>query len=176
MVSGKFMADDEEIENDDEEVEGADSGGGLKKIIMIAVPVVLLVVGGAGAWFAGVFDSSDDVGMEGVQVEAKAPPKPAYFYDLPEMTVNLSSAGGRSQYLRLTVALELSEKDLADQIAPFMPRILNAFQVYLRELRTSDLDGSAGLYRLKRELLRRINEAVYPVRIDDVLFKEILIQ
>jgi flagellar FliL protein len=57
-----------------------------------------------------------------------------------------------------------------------MPRVLDTFQTYLRELRPSDLDGSAGLYRLKEELTRRINAAISPGHINAVLFKEMVIQ
>ena len=46
---------------------------------------------------------------------------------------------------------------MIEQITPIMPRVMDAFQTYLRELRPSDLDGSAGLYRLKEELTRRVN-------------------
>ena len=61
------------------------------------------------------------------------------------------------------------------QIQPLMPRVMDAFQTYLRELRPTDLDGSAGLYRLKEELTRRVNAAVAPNRITAVLFKEIVV-
>ena len=47
---------------------------------------------------------------------------------------------------------------------------------YLRELRPTDLDGSAGLYRLKEELTRRVNAAVAPNHVTAVLFKEIVVQ
>ena len=50
------------------------------------------------------------------------------------------------------------------------------FQVYLRELRVEDLSGSAGVYRLKEELLARVNAAVEPINVTDVLFKEMLVQ
>jgi len=57
-----------------------------------------------------------------------------------------------------------------------MPRIIDNFQVYLRELRLEDLRGSAGMYRLREELLTRVVAAAQPVRVKDVLFKEMLIQ
>ena len=57
-----------------------------------------------------------------------------------------------------------------------MPRVMDAFQTYLRELRPSDLEGSAGLYRLKEELTRRVNVAIAPSRVNAVLFKEIVVQ
>ena len=50
------------------------------------------------------------------------------------------------------------------------------FQTYLRELRASDLDGSAGLYRMKEELTRRVNVAIAPGKINAVLFKELIVQ
>ena len=62
------------------------------------------------------------------------------------------------------------------QVQPLMPRLMDAFHTYLRELRPSDLDGSAGLYRLKEELTRRVNAAIAPSRINAVLFKEIVVQ
>jgi flagellar FliL protein len=46
----------------------------------------------------------------------------------------------------------------------------------MRELRAADLQGSAGLFRLKEELQRRVNIAVYPARVDDVLFKNVIVQ
>ena len=61
-------------------------------------------------------------------------------------------------------------------MTPLLPRIEDQFQVFTRELRTTDLEGSAGVYRLKEELLKRVNIAIYPAKIDAVLFKEILIQ
>ncbi len=57
-----------------------------------------------------------------------------------------------------------------------LPRVVDSFQVYMRELRIEDLDGSAGMFRIKEELLSRVNAAVYPIEINDILFKEMLIQ
>jgi len=74
------------------------------------------------------------------------------------------------------VVLEVTDQKMSDEIKPVMPRVMDAFQTYLRELRPTDLDGSAGLYRLKEELTRRVNAAIAPGRINAVLFKEIVVQ
>ena len=103
--------------------------------------------------------------------------KPAVFVDLPDVLVNLSNSGGdRTQYLKVKITLELPNQGLVEKIKPLMPRVLDAFQTYLRELRPTDLDGSAGLYRLKEALTRRVNAAVAPSHITAVLFKEIVVQ
>ncbi|MEO0384099.1 MAG: flagellar basal body-associated FliL family protein [Pseudomonadota bacterium] len=160
------------------EGEDASEDGGKRKlskkmlIIIAAVGVVFLVGGGVGAafllgWVGG--GSPEEVAIEQAQA-------PKFYYDLPEITVNLSNAERRAQYLRLTVALEMSNEEIGGVIEPNLPRILDVFQTYLRELRVSDLEGSAGLFRLKHELQRRINLAIFPAEIDAVLFREIIVQ
>jgi flagellar FliL protein len=61
-------------------------------------------------------------------------------------------------------------------IQPKLAKVIDAFQVYLRELRRSDLEGSAGIYRLREELRRRVNVAIFPASVESVLFREILVQ
>ena len=72
--------------------------------------------------------------------------------------------------------LEVAFAKAADEVKPLLPRVEDAFQVFMRELRPSDLEGSAGMFRLKEELLRRVNMTVYPAKVDAVLFKELLVQ
>jgi flagellar FliL protein len=57
-----------------------------------------------------------------------------------------------------------------------MPRLLDLFQTYLREMRPEELRGSAGTWRLREELIARANIAIAPARVTDVLFTELLIQ
>ena len=141
------------------------------KYLLIGAGALLLVGGGVGAYFFFFAKPSEPK-------EAAAPaPKPVVFVDLPDVLVNLSStAGDRTQYLKVKIVLELADQTMINQIQPVMLRVLDAFQVYLRELRPSDLEGSAGLYRLKEELTRRVNAAISPSRINAVLFKEIVVQ
>ena len=140
------------------------------KFLIIGAAALLLIGGGVGAYFF-FFSHSHDAKAENPLV------KPAVFVDLPEILVNLSNPSAeRTQYLRIKVVLELPEPKMVEQITPIMPRVMDAFQTYLRELRPTDLDGSAGLYRLKEELTRRVNVSIAPARINAVLFKEIVVQ
>lgn len=156
-----------------EGAEGEAAGGKKKLFIMIGAGVaLLLVLGGAGAFFMGAFSAKPKPEDAAHHEAAKA----VMYVDLPDMTVNLSAVDGRATYLKVKVSLEVSDKATVEKITPVLPRVLDAFQIYLRELRTSDLDGSAGLYRVKEELQRRINSAIAPAHVDAVLFKEILVQ
>ena len=140
-----------------------------RKLILIAAGglIVLAALGGGGYRFLAAHKAAAAVGQS----------KPVVFLDMPDVLVNLSSGGSdRTQYLKVKVTLELPDQAMSDQIKPMMPRLQDAFQTYLRELRPTDLDGSAGLYRLKEELTRRVNAAIAPNRINAVLFKEIVVQ
>ena len=140
------------------------------KLIVIAAAGGLVVFGGGTGAYMMLGGSKD-------AKPAAAQAKPVVFLDVPEVLVNLSTSGNdRTQYLKVKVVLELADAALQPQIQSTMPRVMDAFQTYLRELRPSDLDGSAGLYRLKEELTRRVNAAIAPSRINAVLFKEIVVQ
>jgi flagellar FliL protein len=143
------------------------------KLIAIAAAAFLLVAGGGTTAYV-VFS-----GKKKPEEEKAAIPviKPVAFMDLPDVMVNLSNPGSdRAHYLKVKIALEVADQTVIPHIQPLLPRVMDAFQTYLRELRPTDLEGSAGLYRLKEELTRRINAAIEPARINAVLFKEILVQ
>jgi flagellar FliL protein len=143
---------------------------GLKKIIILVVGLAVLGGGGFGG-YKFLFAKKDH------EEKPVAVVKPPAFYDLPEVLVNLSNVGSeRTQYLRAKIVLEVADQATVEHIKPLLPRVLDAFQTYLREMRTSDLEGSAGLYRLRDELTRRVNVAIAPSRINAVLFKEIVVQ
>ncbi len=167
----------EDVEAEAEaEGEGNEASAGKRKLPLKLISmaagglVALCVLGGIGYYF--LFAGKSEASTAANQV------KPPVFLDLPDVLVNLSSngSGERTQYLKVKVVLELPDQALSAQIQPVMPRLMDTFQTYLRELRPTDLDGSAGLYRLKEELTRRVNAAIAPARINAVLFKEIVIQ
>ncbi|RXH31702.1 flagellar basal body-associated protein FliL [Bradyrhizobium nanningense] len=142
------------------------------KLIIMAVGLLAVLGGGAATWFF-FFRHGD----EEHHAEVAPPPKPPAFVDVPDMMVNLAGAPGeRVQYLRLKIVLELKEEKQIEAIKPTMPRVTDIFQTYVRELRPSDLNGSAGIFRLKEELTKRVNAAVAPVQVSAVLFKEVVVQ
>ncbi len=140
----------------------------------MGVALLLVVGGAAAAYFTGLLDPL--VEMAGGGGEEGADLGEAIFYDLPELLVNLNTTGRKSSFLKIRISLELRNPEDVPTIEGMMPRIIDNFQVYLRELRVEDLQGSAGLYRLREELLMRVSAAAAPAKVSDVLFKEMLIQ
>lgn len=178
--------DDEPQDAEEGGAEGHDEGEGSaqtpaarKRLLILVALAVLLVVGGvAGAYFMGLLDPliAKITGREAVKAEAGVATKETVFMDLPELLVNLNTGGRRAAFLKMKVTLEVGKKEDIPTIEKLMPRIVDNFQVYLRELRIEDLRGSSGLYRLREELLQRVNAAAAPAKVTDVLFTELLIQ
>lgn len=183
----------------------ASKGGSKKKLILILVPVLLLVGGGAGLYFTGMLDKvlgKEAPAEEGAEGEHKAEGSKEEeskgdhaeekkegkekseggeghagpsFLKVPDLIVNLTS-DNQPRYLRLSIQLELENEADLKSIEAVLPRVIDQFQTYLRELRVQDLRGSKGMYRLQMELLSRVNAAAAPTEVKDVLFQEILIQ
>jgi flagellar protein FliL len=146
-----------------------------KKMLMIAVPALLLVVGGGGAGTYFLLSKSNKTQEAKAEDVPLTPPKVA-FSDMQDILVNIQSNDGTPAYLKLGVSLELEDDAQKAALTPLMPRITDQFQAYLRELRLDDLKGSAGVLRLKEELLRRVNVAAAPYKVRDVLLKEMIVQ
>ncbi len=179
---------------------GAGDEGGKKKlsgkklVLLYILPALLLLGGGGGgaAWYfllrpaaeSEVADSETAAveTAEAAKTDGDATAAPAtrsdelVFYDLPQILVNLNSGGKRNSYLKIGLALELASGDDVSRVEAVLPRIIDNFQIYLRELRIEDLNGSAGPMMLKEELMMRIHTATGAPKVNDILFKEMLVQ
>ncbi|WP_417452139.1 flagellar basal body-associated FliL family protein [Kordiimonas sp.] len=115
---------------------------------------------------------------EQAELEEDAPTEKlkTLFYEIPAQQYNLNTGGQGASFLRVQIQLEVDRESYKSDLDAKLPRILDEFNVYMRELRPEDLDGAAGIFRLKEELLMRINQAVAPTRVKDVLFQEFLVQ
>jgi flagellar protein FliL len=171
--------DEADEEGASAEAKPAASGGFIGRIIggilgmgkmklMIVGGVLLAAIGGGGAFMFMGGSPKDE------PAEVAAPK--AFHVEIPEMMVNLSAGNDRPQYLRVKVTLEVADPKAIEALKPVMPRVIDTFQVHLRELRASDLEGSAGIFRLREELTRRVNHAIAPAKIRAVLFREVVVQ
>ena len=174
-----------------EELDDSDSAegktGGKKKLLIIVIALVVQLLAGGGAAFF-MLKGGDDKKKEEAKVEESAAEEGEHgeakaekdtgpvFYEMPEYLVNLSTANKSTSFLKMKVTLELSSKKDIKVVEKFMPRITDSFNTYLRELRPTDLAGSAGMQRLREELILRINQAIAPSKVNNILFKDVLVQ
>lgn len=182
QAKGKAKPDE-----DKEQPEGAEEAeevaeGEKKKLPLVKIaifagaPLLLIVIGVVVAMMLGVFGGHKHDKVADKAAEHKPAVNEVQFYDLPEILVNLNTGGKSQAYLKLQVAIEIPKTVATATIDPVLPRILDRFQVFLRELRLEDLNGSAGTYRLKQELLRRVRLSGLAVPVSDVLIREMIIQ
>ena len=147
--------------------------GGKSKLIMVAGLVALLAGGGGGFFYYKKSQQSD---AETVPVK-----KEVGFIEIKDMLIGAAGASmeqalERPRFFRVRIVLELSDSRQVPAVQAVLPRIEDIFQTYLRELQPADIEGSANIFRLKEELLRRVNMAVQPNKVDAILFKELLVQ
>jgi flagellar FliL protein len=152
------------------------------KMLIIAGAGALVLLLGIGAAVYFLFLSGP---AHTEQHAEEGPPQPAQpqgpvksvYFNMPDLLVNLNAgAGRRTSFLKLTLTVELRSIDDAGQFEANLPRIVDNFQVYLRELRPEDLRGSSGFLKLREELLTRVQLAAAPARVNDILFREMLVQ
>lgn len=173
---------------------------GKNLILFIVLPAILVLGAGGGAAFmllskpAGEQHAEAEAGGHGKAKgghggegeEGEPTPGPngttisygegVVYVGLPDLLVNITAADGRPAYLKLKLTLEAPDQEAVDALTPEIPRISDQFNAFLREMRTDDLSGSAGAYRLRLELLRRVNLVVAPSQINAVLIEEMLVQ
>jgi flagellar FliL protein len=149
-----------------------------KKMLMIIVPVLVLLLAGGGAatYFLVLKPHADDKSRLAKADETPLTPPEVAFADMPDILVNIQSNDGTPAYLKLSVSLEMDNDLQKTGMTALMPRLVDQFQAYLRELRLDDLKGSAGVLRIKEELLRRVNVAAAPYKVRDVLLKQMIVQ
>ncbi len=111
----------------------------------------------------------------GAVIQIGEPGNPS-FYTMPKILVTVSNGNGRRSQLLLKLTLEAQDPHVFDRVDSVLPRITDQFQMFLREMRVDDLSGSAGDYRIRRELLRRVNLNLAPDKIDAVLIEEFIVQ
>lgn len=153
--------------------------------------VLLLGGGGATAYFMGLFGGEaaaetqgghDDAAADETNGTSTADSGESHggagvaFVDMPDLIVNLQSESPRLRYLKLRMALEVADAPAAEAVKQLMPRVMDSFQLYLRALTLGDVQGAAGMQRLKEELTARVNLAVEPTPVSTVLLKEMLVQ
>lgn len=145
-----------------------------RKLIIVGVAglVMLLAVGGGAAFFFGGGEHAEE-GGEGTEQAVEG--KPVYF-DLPQLLVNLNTGGKQTSFIKTTVTLELASETDVPIVQANLPRLIDNYNTLLREMRANDLYGSAGVYRLREEMLSRANKLLAPAKVKDVLFKELLVQ
>lgn len=195
-AASRQPVDDDAVSGEEEALLSAETPerhfGVKKALLLIVLPFFLLVSSLTTVWMMGYLDqfipgSGPDCEniQEGDKDYAVCAEKmardltnmaPGAFIEIPDMIVNLNSTSKQPRFLKISLKIELENKEDQKAFEAIQPRVVDQFQTYLRELRLEDLRGSSGLYRMKIELLNRVRAAASDIKVRDVLFQEVLVQ
>jgi len=175
------MSDEDDMESEAEDGESSEgsededgkSGGKKKLILIIAAVVVVIIAGVGGAFFMGAFDSGHD--RADVAEVVEIPPGPLVYHDFPQLVVDLKKTSSRIHYIKIKVVAEIVTRDLK-LLEESELKITDKIQSYLRSQSRKELSGSAGTEKMRADITVIINQIMAPVKIDSVLFREILLQ
>lgn len=149
------------------------------KTFLIIGIIFLLIVGGT---FAFLYLTPTGKALIGKEVTTDNTEEKKYdlqnitFTTLPEILLNLRSSDGHQVFLKTTFIIESASPKIGEKIDKLKPMVVDQYQTYLRELDIDDLKGSAGIERIRQELVSRTNSLLAPDKINNVLFKQLLIQ
>ncbi len=140
-----------------------------KQTLIIGATIVALLGGGGLIYSKFYSDTANPI--------QNVDDKKTIFVPMNEITVNLKQGiENNTSWLKVHVTLEVIGKTNYETVTKMMPKIMDVFQTYLKELRKNDLDGSFGIYKIKDEMLLRINAILYPAKIEDILFQDFMMQ
>ena len=175
----------------------------LKLILFIAGPIVLIGIIAAVLFFTGIIGGKKDKHDKKNKAKTEAIAKKAHededekeeeekeekddkkeghggpevaYFEINDLLINLNSEGKKAHFLKISVSMELKKMEDKAKLEKLKPKIIDQFQVYLRELRVEDLRGSAGLQKIRSELLLRVSTIAAPVKIKDLYFRDMLVQ
>jgi len=150
-----------------------------KTLLIIIIAVILLCMGMVGAGFFVLWK----------KIEQIPQPPPAAgeipieeeesgigpLYTLDTMIVNLADHGGK-RYLRVTMALELSDIEAEATIEGRLPQIRDAVLMILPTKNYNDISTTEGKIALRDELMEKINSLMTKGKVNNIYFTEFVIQ
>ena len=99
---------------------------------------------------------------------------PLVFKPFPELLADLKPAGPRLHHVRLVIVAHVPDTALK-AIEQKEPEIVAHVQAHLRELERAELVGQAGSDRLRQDVLAIVNAEIAPIRAQNVLFTQFLL-
>ncbi|MBI5638243.1 MAG: flagellar basal body-associated FliL family protein [Nitrospinae bacterium] len=122
--------------------------------------------GGGGEAKGGEHGGGGESGGEG---------KMGLFVSLDPFIVNLASDAGK-RYLKVTMQLELARPEMTNEVNNRMPQIKDAIITVLSSKPAEELLTIEGKFRLKEQVLTRVNNLLTSGVVKNVFFVEFVIQ
>jgi len=177
------MAEKDANENEQEGDDAEGSGGGKKKIILLAILGVLLIgisVGGTLAVLS-LFGAEEPAPENGEMVEeAPEAMQQAIYYPLKPSIIVSFEARGRQRYLQADITLMTREDEVIAAVETHMPMIRNALVMLIGGQLYEEIQTAEGKELLRvqclQELQRLLEQEIGKPGIEQVLFTNLVMQ
>ena len=150
-----------------------------KTVLIIIISVAVLFMGMVGAGFFILWNKVSQVPVDPSKVAEMAVEEEENvigpLYPLDTMIVNLSDDGGK-RYLRVTMALELSDPESVDTIESRLPQIRDAVLMILPTKTYDDVSTTDGKIALRNQIMEKINTLMTKGRVNNIYFTEFVVQ
>jgi len=150
-----------------------------KTVLIIIISVAVLFMGMVGAGFFILWNKISQVPVDPSKVAEMAVEEEENvigpLYPLDTMIVNLSDDGGK-RYLRVTMALELSDPESVDTIESRLPQIRDAVLMILPTKTYDDVSTTDGKIALRNQVMEKINTLMTKGRVNNIYFTEFVVQ
>jgi flagellar protein FliL len=153
-------------------------GGGIMKLVL---PIVALVIGVGGGYFMGssMTESSMNEAAQLEPVEEKVSKDPnamvGEMFKLAPFVVNLNEPRG-NRYLKTTIQLEMDSEALLAELERRSAQLQDVILSLLTSKSSKELQALEGKFRLREELLSRINALLVNGVVTRIYFTEFVIQ
>jgi len=169
----------------DEEA-GAKKSGGILPLINMVLLVLVLAVGGFVAWKVMQLDTppaeggkapaqTEDTTLPEADIESENPDAPPIFIDLSDITVNLADPDA-ARFLRAKIKLEVRSEKNQTKVEDHMIEINDLIITNLTSKEFKDIRTPQGKYKLKEELIYRINQLIGGKPVKGLYFTEFVSQ
>ena len=152
-----------------------------KKGLMILVVcfVIIALAVGAGLYVLwGKVSGAAPARGEGIEEVAEKNDdsvKLKALLSLETFVVNLADPGGK-RYLRVTLALEIDDKDFVTEVKDIVPQIRDKVLLILPAKKFKDIRTSSGKESLRKEIIAQLNPLLDKCKITNLYFQEFVVQ
>ncbi len=172
------MADKKKQENQEQqeaEESKSKSGGLLKTVLMIGLPLMIVQTGVAYFLVSKVVkvpQAVEEVKEEEPEPEEEGPSK---LYVIEDVIINPAGTSG-SRFLNATVALEYADAELEQELTENEVQIRDILINILASKTIDELDGPEDRLKLKQEILDKCNEYLKKGKLKRVYFSNFIMQ
>ncbi|NLJ74413.1 MAG: hypothetical protein GX331_05405 [Firmicutes bacterium] len=146
------------------------------KLLLGAIALVIIATVGSAYTTYLIFRTDSDPAQQPNPSAVSTKRELGPTFDAGEFTVNLSTTGMQSRFIRTGIVLEGQDKKTAAELERREPQIRDQIITILRSRTAEQLRSETGLELLRMEIIGSINDLLINGEVADAFFIDLVIQ